>query len=278
MSADRKIFKYIRSIRENSEESIWRIRNGDRHFPTKPWCPYCNETIKVVYQNSRELESPPGDNAWWRDEETICIYSCNMCGWWYMASRDDHEDNDSDDFRWYSTDYQRALLEVHNLSIPEVPIDALSKELLKRGDDIIHIHHRVMESLVAGVMREYYPGCEVEMCGRSGDGGIDLYIVRADKTIAVQVKRRMTSNSVERVSTVRDFFGAGVAKKFRDLIFVSTAKRFTGSVNGASEFARKVVDDKIIDSFKLIDRERFLGMLELMAHKPIEEPWRKYIW
>jgi len=135
-----------------------------------------------------------------------------------------------------------------------------------------------MERLVAGVISDYYPGCEVELCGRSGDGGIDLFIILADKRIGVQVKRRIVPGRPERVSAVREFFGAGVAKRLRDLIFVSTAERYTRSASGAVAFAEQVVDDNIVDSFVLVNRARFLDMLDVVVPEPLEEPWREHVW
>lgn len=275
----KQIFKYSRSVSESIHDRYWHISEDKRFFPDTPLCPYCTKGINNTYSNSRKNESPPEDiHEWWRDEESINVYQCPDCGWWYLESRTDHENNDSDDFRWSAIGYQRAIFDVYNIDCPKVPIDALSLEISKRGDNIFQIHHRAMERLVEGVMREHYPGCEVELCGRSGDKGIDLFIILAEKTIGVQVKRRMSPGKTESVSTVREFFGAGVANSLRDLVFVSTADRYTNSSSGAKDFAKEVVDKKIIDSFTLIDRDRFLSMLNLIVEKPIEDPWREHVW
>ena len=279
MHKNKQIFKYTKSTQESIHDGFWCISENKRFFPSEPLCPYCNITIGSIYSNSRSNESPPEDiHEWWRDEDSTNAYQCVDCGWWYLENRTDHENNDSDDFRWSAIRYRRAILDVYNIDSPDIPIDALSLELKKRGDSIYEIHHRSMERLVAGVMREYYPGCEVELCGRSGDEGIDLYVVLANKKIGIQVKRRMKPGMTETVSTVREFFGAGVAKNLRDLVFVSTADRYTGSSSGATAFAKEVVDHKIVDSFRLINRDRFFSMLDLIAEEPPDEPWRKHVW
>ena len=279
MSSSRRILRYRNSVAESQDGPLWRSRSGSAFFRSEVQCTYCGHGMRKVYTNSRRVESPPEDvHEWWLDDSSVSAHVCEDCGWWYVEDRTDHEDNDSDDFRWSVIGYRRGVLEVHDLCSPSVPIQALAQELKSRGDSIYHTHPRAMEKLVAGVLREHYPGCEVELCGRGPDGGIDLYIVLAGKTIGVQVKRRARPDKPEVVSTVRDFFGACVAKKLRDLVFITTAEHFTGSAMGAEPFARQVVDDRIVDSFDLVNAERFLSMLNLIDTGTEAEPWRAHIW
>jgi len=271
-------FKYSGTTPERDDGLYWRNKNGDRHFPVTPYCPYCKMHAKGVYRNSRTLSSPPEDSDQWYTEYTVAVYICENCGWWYVVDQEDNHDMDSDGSPWSCMKYQRAILEVHDLSNPDIAIDALEAEIKKRKDRIHQIHPGAMERLVAGVMRDFYPASEVEHCGRSGDGGIDLYLTKGDKVIGVQVKRRASPNKVENVSTIRDFFGAGMAKDLKDLIFVSTAKRFSGTPTGAKKFAEDVVLGRRIDSFELFNRDRFLRMLDVVVDAPLPEPWKNFVW
>ena len=278
MDSKQKNYRYSKTVNEKADDDIWRSRDGHRFFQITPWCPYCLQSTIVVYSNEKTIAPPQEDHELWYQEDSITVYVCEQCGWWYIVDGSDHEEGESDDSKWYTRSYRRSVLDVHDLTSPNIPIDALAQEIKKKEDIIHHIHHRAMESLVAGVMREHFPGCEVELCGKSCDGGVDLYVVRGDKTIGVQVKRRMSPESIERVSTVREFFGAGIAKKLRNLMFVSTAKRFTAKNTGAVQFAKNVVDDKIIDSFELINRDKFTGMLNLIVKKNEYDFWKNHIW
>lgn len=49
-----------------------------------------------------------------------------------------------------------------------------------------------MEELVASVFRDFYE-CEVEVVGKSNDGGVDVIVIDSDNPIMVQVKRRRNS-------------------------------------------------------------------------------------
>ena len=274
---EKKVFRYTGSVNESKNTVQWLKPDGSRFFPGTPMCPYCAITTKPVYDNSRSL-SDHDDEGTWTEEDFLSIYECKECGWWYVYNSNLTDDGDVDDHRWSTSSYVRAILEVHKLSSPTIPIDALGQELIKTRHHIHEIHDKAMERLVAGVMREHYPGCEVELCGKSGDGGIDLYIVLGEEIIGVQVKRRLNPNSVEVVSSIREFFGAGVAQKLRNLVYVSTAKRFTRTEKGAINFAENVVRDNIIDSFELVNRDRFFSMLDLVVPKPTEPFWVKYKW
>lgn len=126
---------------KRADDSHWRAPDGSRFFPISPSCPYCREKIGLAYSNARVLEENEDLSGWWRDDLSVQVRACDRCGWWHVEDRTDHENNDSDDFRWYYTKYRRAVLEVHNLASRSIPIDALASELKKHPDDICQIHH-----------------------------------------------------------------------------------------------------------------------------------------
>jgi restriction system protein len=104
-------------------------------------------------------------------------------------------------------------------------------------------------------------GCEVKRCGRTGDGGIDLLIINCDTPIAVQVRRRMTSQKVETVYPVREFLGACLLKGHRELIYVTTARFSRGAANAANE----AVKVELVRKYDLVDGEQFMSMLNLAS-------------
>src|SRR5215204_3420855 len=102
------------------------------------------------------------------------------------------------------------------------------------------------------------------LCGSAGDGGIDLIAVKGDQEFAVQVKRRSSRNSVERVHTVRELLGACLLRGAQHAVFVTTADHFSGSPSGAVDAAKRSVDQGLVRSFELINGERLLRMFNMI--------------
>ncbi len=255
----KQIFKYLRYVDEHAGQTFW-LRNK-RLFSDSPWCPYCRTPTKTVFSNQERDEPYEGDPLQsWREHD-VQVRACEECGWWDMFDND--TSGDCDEAPWYTDTYRRAILQEYTLADAQVPIDALSAELLRHREEIHQIHDKAMERLVAAVMHVSYPGAEVELCGRTGDGGVDLFVIRGDKTIIIQVKRRVNPEKPEPVSSVRELLGVSVDKGVRNLIFVSTAPHFTGSRVGARAFAERVVRNRKVDQFDLISRDQFIGMLDL---------------
>jgi hypothetical protein len=125
-----------------------------------------------------------------------------------------------------------------------------------------------MEELTGAVLQDFYPGCEVHLCGKSGDGGIDLLVVVKDVPVAIQVKRRTKPDSTESVEAVRAFLGASLLKGYDHLIFVTTADHFTGGPFGAEKAAERALQKKLVQKFQLIDRHKFFEMLNLVTTGP----------
>jgi restriction endonuclease Mrr len=169
-----------------------------------------------------------------------------------------------------------GVLKSYDTSDSQIPIESL-RQTLRKNENIVHkIDPYLFEKLVGSVMRDFYANCVVNFCGRSGDGGIDLFLIESDKTIAIQVKRRIHPNSVERIQAVREFLGASLAQGIDHLIYVSTARSFSGGVSGAKTFAKRVVDQRVVRSFQLVNRDQFFSMLRTISDTN-EKPWRKFL-
>ena len=177
---------------------------------------------------------------------------------------------------YVSETVRHGVLRNYDFSEAEVPISALRTALRRLGDEILHVQPRVMEELVAAVLRDYFPNCMARICGRTGDHGIDLIVVESERSIAVQVKRRSQTDAVERVMQVREFLGASLVEGFDHLMYVSTADHFSSGQAGAQQFANDAVARRVVESFELVDRHRFLGMLGLIP-KELEDPWRAFV-
>ncbi|WP_309137796.1 restriction endonuclease [Paenibacillus peoriae] len=139
-------------------------------------------------------------------------------------------------------------------------MNILSEYINKNPDKVYEIHHRKMEELVGAVFGEHY-SCEVHHVGRAVDGGKDLILVESDKTIIVQVKRRTMAGKTEGASSVRELIATTLLTVSRDCIFVTTADHFSKQAISEKDTA---LTKSIIDSYELFDRDKFLGVLDLV--------------
>ncbi|UDF14745.1 restriction endonuclease [Antiquaquibacter oligotrophicus] len=126
----------------------------------------------------------------------------------------------------------------------------------------------VLERLVRDVLRDHLD-CDVVHVGRSGDGGIDLLIVDADRPRAVQVKRR-SRNRAESVSQIREFLGALLLGGHMKGIFVTTAPAFSRDSIRAADAARRLA---LVSEIELVDG----GALQeiIRASTTLSEPWER---
>jgi restriction system protein len=179
---------WIHHHRTLSQEEAWQ---EPPPMISKPgWCPYCRKDtgLPFLFNRSsrhhgwRESNRPLNDEFMY----SITAYECSTCGWWdvnvYQIEPGDWGD--------HNEAHYRAVLKAYDAADITLPIDTLRQELLRKGEIIHQIHDRKMEELTGAILQDFYPGCEVHLCGKSGDQGIDLLVVVHDSPIAVQVKRR----------------------------------------------------------------------------------------
>ncbi len=138
------------------------------------------------------------------------------------------------------------------------------------------VEPRVFERLIASILRDHMD-CNVLHCGRSGDGGIDLFAIDSDEPLAIQVKRRANPKSKETVSLVREFLGAMVTydKRFRVSrgMIVTTAADFT---KGAKEVAERAITKNLVNEMRLVRASDLIFLFGLSSIRD-EEPWTKHV-
>lgn len=229
------------------------------------WCPYCEaETPEVFkakyYRACHDQESNRSIEAW----------ACDGCGWWQIK---EHIGEVTGYEEHCITEHVLgALVRTFRVDDLRLPLDCLQKELTQNPRLMHYIHPRKMEELVQGVFSDFY-ACEVEHCGRSHDGGIDLLIIQSNSPVLVQVKRRQSEEHVESVAAVREFLGALLLKGGDEGIFVTTADHFSSA---ARESAKIAIKKELVRRFDLIDFARFLAMLRV-TRSQAPEFWRDHL-
>lgn len=240
-------------------------------FPTDDRCPSCASATREVFSKGI-IEYDPEDKDSRQDIHHAVVASSCDCGWWTLL----HDETPSAHNPYAVTrcrSYFRGILRRFDVKDQFLPMAALRGEIDRHPNVLDAISPRKMEELASSVMADFFPGSKSKICGRSGDGGIDLLLVMADKPFAVQVKHRQRVDRAEPVHAVREFIGAMVLEGIANGIYVTTAERFSAASRGT---ASKVLSTGRVRSFSLIDRRAFLEMMEATAKKA-SEPWLRYI-
>jgi restriction endonuclease Mrr len=223
-------------------------------YKKRGYCPFCHTAIQNVYKNQKSATL--GADLF----ETIDIWECD-CGFWEAFSSFTEEKDlitEIDSKNWQKLYYSKVA-SVED-SKKEKAVKQLVSEIKNNSARLYSIDPLKFEQIAQYVFSAFFK-CEVEHVGKSHDGGVDLLIVNSDKPILVQVKRREKANSVESVSTVRDFLGAMYIKNNFNGIILSTAKSF-------SKPSQKVILDlksqNRLESFELFDFSRFCSILNVV--------------
>ncbi|MDZ4063327.1 MAG: restriction endonuclease [Coriobacteriia bacterium] len=230
-------------------------------------CPLCASAAKSVLTAVESSILFPGSGRTLRQAAWEC-----ECGWWQT-----YVDQWDDDVG-FSGRYQRtrsAIVCHFDVADDGLPLQTLERYLANHPDALGSISKRKMELLVGSVFSQHRE-CEVRHVGCTGDGGIDLFIVAGDELSLVQVKQRETGSrrwSAEPAQSVREFLGATLLKGGRSCIFVTTANRFTAPVTEAASVA---LARQLVDSFELVDRRRFLELLDLV-HEGRTGTWEQHV-
>ncbi len=225
------------------------------------FCPYCKIQCQYTEYEKENL-------YYWH------LYRCD-CGWWDLI----HFDQDPYDpylqYTYHTFEHQiRGILKSWAIEDKDLPLHVLNNYIKSKPELLLHIHHTKMEEHVQDVLKEHY-SCEVKHVGKSGDGGIDLYVINKDGPIAIQVKRRRSLEKTEPVETVRSLIGAIQLSDitFKDATIVTTAHRFT---KPAIKSAKISIEKGLVNNFNLIDFNSFVSMLGLAQGKT-PEPWKKFM-
>lgn len=230
--------------------------NKNLFFREWEFCKYCNTRIETTFNKGLvDIKTLPGAN-WHKSEH---VRECKNCGWWQHSFHSYLEGESAWGFKDWQLDINSAILKKFETNSKLVPIEILRSYVQNNKDEIFNIHHKKMEELVASIFREHY-NCEVEVVGKSNDGGVDLIVVNSDYPIMVQVKRRRSKNKTEPVKEIRDLLGATLLKGSRNCAFVTTANHFSSEAKKSTKIA---IEKSIVDSFELFDYHRFFEMLNL---------------
>lgn len=264
-----EVFDYSEYL-EDSESSSPASDHPPRDpklFAKAGWCPFCQVAAKQVADESDErFVSAIDEHGKYR-----CAWQCK-CGWWETRYRDYHYDSG---MSWDHRAVRSAILRRYDPSDSEVPIHTLRQALIRHPELIDSVGKNKAEELVGSIFGDNF-NCEVRLVGRSGDGGVDLILVLADKEVLVQVKHRDKGSHAwraEPVSTVREFLGAIRLAQGRYGILVTTAQRFTA---GAVEAATKAITIRDVQQYDLVDGPELFRTLNLTNNK-LEEHWQKHL-
>jgi restriction system protein len=245
--------------------------NRELFFEKRGFCPFCKCRFEAIHANSLIDVRTLKDIEWHKSED---VWECEKCGWWeysfysYMNDDSGLEANYKD---WELT-VNSAILREFETGSNSIPIEILRSYISKSKDDIFHIHHKKMEELVASIFKNHYD-CEVQIVGKSNDGGVDLILIHSDEPTIVQVKRRTDRSKTESVKEIRDLIGATLLAGSRKCIFVTTADHFSESAIKARDSA---LTKSIVESFELYDFNSFISMLNLYkTHQ--DRPWLKML-
>lgn len=262
--------EYIISEGSNGiENKIFKENNKSLFYERRGYCPFCNLEIKDKFYSITKTDYPEWIEGSFSQSEDVWV--CPKCGWWeYKYSNS--SDAILDYVRLSEIKVNTAILRKYNTNSKDIPIKVLNEYIYKNPDKLYDIHHKKMEELTKEIFKEHY-NCEVEMVGKSHDGGKDLILVNSDDPIIVQVKRRTKPDKVEPVSSIRDLLGATLLGESKSCIFVTTADHFSKEAIKASE---RAIEKNIVERYDLIDYHRFISMLNLNRIEE-KEPWRKFI-
>lgn len=241
-------------------------------FNHRSICPFCKIEIKDNIHSAVKHWPEWLFNGSFVEHEDV--FQCPKCGWWeyrYINSSDSVDDG----VCATEIKYASAILKTYDNNSMDIPIAELRKYLEKKPDLLYSINPHKLEEVVHSVFRDFYPSCEVRTFGQTRDGGRDgLIIMDNGQHHLLQVKRRTHKNHTEGVSKLRELIGASVIEdNLTGCIYVTTADHFSPD---AHEYANRVVQKKVIETFDLIDYNEFLHMLELTRpHLP--NKWKELL-
>ncbi|MCU0541450.1 MAG: restriction endonuclease [Oscillatoriaceae cyanobacterium Prado104] len=230
--------------------------NRELFFEKRGFCPFCKFNLEAVHVNSLVDVSTLKGAEWHKAEN---VWECEKCGWWEYSFYSYINGEEEWGLKDWELTVNSAILREFEVASNSIPIEVLRSYISKREDDVFHIHHKKMEELVASVFKDHYD-CEVQVVGKSNDGGVDLILINSDEPTIVQVKRRTDRRKTESVKEIRDLIGATLLADSRKCIFVTTSDHFSESAIKARNCA---LTKSLVDSFELYDFSSFMSTLNL---------------
>ncbi|CAB9493888.1 restriction endonuclease [Alteromonas macleodii] len=274
----RKILDYSDFIRSTGHQDRFKAPVGATQLffdeVSDDICPFCSIKTNETHFDSSFTYPDWLGGGYYDAKETV--KKCPKCGWWRLRCNK----VTTGDIDARSVEVTSGILKQYQIDDKNIPIRSLQEHLDKHNNDVIHIHDKSMEKLVQSVFREHF-SCDVELVGKSHDGGIDLMFVDSDSPIVVQVKRRKKLEHIESVSCIREFLGAtllaapetvlgdGTSSNVKNCIYVSTCSKFS---KPAKKAAQTAIEKGHVESYELYDFQRFCDVLKLYSGN--NEPWK----
>lgn len=234
---------------------------AENAFDTRIHCPCC--TTAIQHWRSRDKCGVPDKPEEPEIYDWLAhLKACPACGWW-SAMGVDHG--------YLTTWLDIAILKKFDLGSNDAPLREIRRVLTRDWRYSKYISAQKAEDLVASVFKEHFD-CEIHYITNgvfAPDGGIDFLLVTkgSSEYTAVQVKRRR-SDHAEPVSEIRAFLGAVALSNFNKGIYVTTAERFTRTVERAIKSGYESLGRREL-SIELVDGGRLRGLCKL--DEPDEE-------
>lgn len=264
-------FDYSRAVHEGYKNDGRRTCSSS-FFPQTDTCVFCGEELAIAFADGI-IEYDPEEKDTGQDVHHRVVAKICQCGWWTVEHIETPNAHSLCAEPSWCFSY-RGILRRFSVNDDSVPMVALRRAIANHPDAIDAISPGKMEALVGSIMSDFWAGSKCTLCGRSGDGGIDLLLVVGDHPIAIQVKHRQYPGRGESVHCIRDFIGALMLAGIPNGIFVTTANHFTLA---AEKAAATILDRQYVQRFDLVSRKGFLEMLEATRAHYSMEPWRRCI-
>lgn len=261
--------KYVKYRASKGMVNFHNISESVELFYEKDgFCQYCNQPANRIINNHKSESSTWLDGSFWQTEH---VFQCPTCGWWEYIYNN-RSDAVDDGIVANDKEKNSAILQQYNIGDISIPMEVLSEYIIKNPTKIHDIHYTAMEKLVQSIFSEHF-SCDVQHVGQSHDGGKDLVAIMGDEKYVIQVKRRINPNATEPVNYVRELLGVAYMEDANSCAYVTTADHFT---RDATKFANDAITKEKVKSFKLVDRNSFLSMMEA-TRKDMPNAWEKFI-
>jgi hypothetical protein len=234
-------------------------------------CPLCESRTDIVdrLEHSNGDDEPQyGDSVDDEDSESLASFeSCRRCRYWRWHFVTQNFYNRGGALLYQYRSYGSKLQEF-SATLPPGCKEELAQWLRRRPDAWHLLDPRRMERFVTDIYRANFGDADVTHIGRSGDGGVDVLMVRAEgERWLIQVKRRAseTKRMFEGVGTLRELLGAMVLDGARIGAVVTSADHFSYAAHAAARRAGEV--GFVVE---LVDRGRLNEMVGRLLPRT---PW-----
>ena len=223
-------------------------------------CPFCTTALEKL-RDDRETIGNPGEHETATDQ----FWTCPVCGWWKAEQEFRHTEYG---FSSHTRRGAAAALRTLDLSDLSVPVEDARNYLTVKFEERFNLDPRQLELIVASIFRDH--GFEAEATAFSGDGGIDVIILRdsAGRQVGVQTKRYKDAIKIEQI---RSFAGALLIEGYTRGIFVTTSRFTSGAPQVAQKSALKGIPIELmdapafLDALKIAQREKYRTTRDLQA-------------